>query len=164
LAAAKAGCKEVRVKGIAWGGGGLGVARVDVSIDNGEHFTRAELLDKPVKENRKSQWSWQFFEKTVPLPDAVREALLAGEQVPLTLTSKAFNAAWNVQPENPNYNAHGCCVNHWYRVPVTLCPNAKENQPGAVGEFGNKPSGGQFTTPFLNLDTPDMLRQRQAGL
>ena len=34
-------------------------------------------------------------------------------QVPLTLTSKAFNAAWNVQPENPNYNAHGCCVNHW---------------------------------------------------
>ena len=39
-------------------------------------------------------------------------------QVPLTLTSKAFNAAWNVQPENPNYNAHGCCVNHWYCCPV----------------------------------------------
>ena len=60
------------MKGIAWGGGGLGVARVDVSVDGGEHFTRAELLDKPIKENRKSQWSWQFFEQTVPLSDALR--------------------------------------------------------------------------------------------
>jgi hypothetical protein len=38
------------------------------------------------------------------------------------LSSKAFNAAWNVQPESPNYNAHGCCVNHWYKVPVTVDP------------------------------------------
>ena len=28
---------------------------------------------------------------------------------------QAFNSAWNVQPEEPNYNAHGCCVNHWYK-------------------------------------------------
>ena len=60
------------MKGIAWGGGGLGVARVDVSVDNGENFTRAELVTKPIKEDRKSQWSWQFFEKRVPLSDTVR--------------------------------------------------------------------------------------------
>ena len=98
------------MKGIAWGGGGLGVARVDVSADGGEHFTRsvsanqkppiltinqsealifrAELLEKPIKEKRKSQWSWQFFERTVTLSEAVRERLLAGEPVDIVLTSK----------------------------------------------------------------------------
>ena len=64
--------QTITVKGIAWGGGGLGIARVDVSVDNGEHFTRADLVEKPIKEKRKSQWSWQFFEKTVPLSDQLR--------------------------------------------------------------------------------------------
>merc|ERR1712037_1033547 len=30
--------------------------------------------------------------------------------------------------ESPNYNAHGCCVNHWYKVPVTLNPNIEEDE------------------------------------
>ena len=60
------------MKGLAWGGGGLGVARVDVSVDGGDHFTRADLITKPIKEKRKSQWSWQFFEKEVQLSDEVR--------------------------------------------------------------------------------------------
>ena len=49
---------------------------------------RAELLEKPIKEKRKSQWSWQFFERTVTLSEAVRERLLAGEPVDIVLTSK----------------------------------------------------------------------------
>ena len=66
--------------------------------------TRAELLEKPIKEYRKSQWSWQFFEQTVPLSDELRwinintgwnvirmhfrKRLLAGEKVDVVLTSK----------------------------------------------------------------------------
>ena len=46
---------------------------------------------------------------------------------------QAFNSAWNVQPENPNYNAHGCCVNHWYKVPVTLNPNIEEDERVSLG-------------------------------
>jgi len=164
IAAAKSGCKSISVKGIAWGGGGLGLNRVDVSLDNGKNFTRADLLEKPIQQRRRSEWSWSFFEKTIPIPDQLRQQLEAGEKVDLVLTSKAFNSAWNVQPENANYNAHGCCVNHWYRVPVTLCPKATEDVKSADGDFGNKPSGGKFTTPFLNLDTPDELRQRQSWL
>ena len=164
IAAAKSGCKSISVKGIAWGGGGLGLNRVDVSLDNGKNFTRADLLEKPIQQRRRSEWSWSFFEKTIPIPDQLRQQLEAGEKVDLVLTSKAFNSAWNVQPENANYNAHGCCVNHWYRVPVTLCPKATEDVKSADGDFGNKPSGGKFTTPFLNLDTPDELRQRQNWL
>jgi len=154
VAAVQSGCRSIRVKGIAWGGGGLGVARVDVSVDNGENFTRADLIKKPITEKRKSQWSWQFFEKNVPLPDNIREKLLAGENVDIVLTSKAFNSAWNVQPENPNYNAHGCCVNHWYRIPITLNPNIEENEKSTDNEYANKPSGGYFTKPFRHFDSP----------
>ena len=43
LAAAKSGCKNIKIKGLAWGGGGSGINRVDVSIDDGKTFTRAHL-------------------------------------------------------------------------------------------------------------------------
>ena len=162
VAAAKEGCKSITVKGIAWGGGGAGVNRVDVSLDNGVNFTRADLLEKEVKQRRRSEWGWVFFEKTIPFPAELQKKLQAGENVDIVLTSKTFNSAWNVQPENVNYNAHGCCVNHWYRVPVTLNPTIKESVKADEGEFANKPSGGKFTRPFLNLDSPDDLRRREA--
>ena len=88
--------------------------RVDVSLDNGVNFTRADLLEKEVKQRRRSEWGWVFFEKTIPFPAELQKKLQAGENVDIVLTSKTFNSAWNVQPENVNYNAHGCCVNLWY--------------------------------------------------
>lgn len=156
ISAAKNGCKTVKVKGIAWGGGGSGINRVDVSLDNGKTFTRAQVLDNPIQQRRKSQWAWSFFEKEIPIPDEMRWKLEDGQRIDLNLTSKALNTAWNVQPENPgpNVNAHGCCVNHWYRVPVTVCPHAKDHVKAPDGDFGNKPSGGRFSTPFRNQDQP----------
>jgi len=98
----------------------------------------------------------------VPLPPDMREQLQRGEDVELTLTSKALNSAWNVQPENPlpNRNPHGCCVNHWYRVPATLSATAPHDIAAPEGDFANKPSGGRFATPFRNLDTPAEARER----
>merc|ERR1719316_589236 len=156
LATVKNGMKTVKVKGIAWGGGGSGINRVDVSLDGGKNFTRAVVLDQPIEQRRKSQWAWYFFEKEIPIPDEMRWKLQDGQRVELELTSKALNTAFNVQPESPspNVNAHGCCVNHWYRVPVTLCPKAKQDTKAEDGDFGNKPSGGRFATPFRNLDQP----------
>lgn len=109
------------------------------------------FLEKPIEENRRSQWSWIFFEKNVPLSQDLQDRLQKGEKIDLVLTSKAFNASWNVQPDEINYNAHGCCVNHCYKVPVTLCPKAKENIV-KNDEFVNKPSGGEFKKPFRNFD------------
>merc|ERR1712151_1348522 len=99
IATSKSGISSVKVKGIAWGGGGSGINRVDVSLDSGKTFTRADVLDKPVDEARRSQWSWVFFEKEVSIPDEMRQQLQKGERVDMTLTSKALNSAWNVQPE-----------------------------------------------------------------
>merc|ERR1711967_178342 len=94
----------------------------------------------------------------------MRWKLQDGQRVELELTSKALNTSWNVQPENPtpNVNAHGCCVNHWYRVPVTVCPHVKDNVKAPDGDFGNKPSGGRFATPFRNLDHPVVAEERRS--
>jgi len=164
LSAAKSGAKHIAVKGIAWGGGGQGVNRVDVSMNNGKDFTKADVLDRPIVQKRRSQWSWVFFEKQIPIPEDMRRKLLAGEKVETVLTSKALNASWNVQPESPepNWNSHGCCVNHWYRVPVTICPNTQFDLKAPDGDFGNKPSGGRFSTPFRNLDHPVEAEERQS--
>ena len=155
-----------QVKGIAWGGGGQGINRVDVSLDDGLTFTRADLLEKPLEHRRRSDWSWTFFEKTIQIPDDLKEKLESGKKIDLVLTSKAFNSSWNVQPENINYNAHGCCVNHCYKVPVTLDPKAAEDSKAEDGDFGNKPSGGKFKAPFRHFDSPEVLRERlrNAGL
>jgi len=161
LSAIQNGNKVVKVKGIAWGGGGSGLNRVDVSLDNGEHFTKADLIQKPIKERRRAEWSWQFFEKEIEIPESMRTSLERGVPQELVLTSKAVNTAWNVQPENIVYNAHGCCVNHWYRVPVTLCPITPVNVKAPDGDFANKPTGGKFATPFRNLDHPTALEIRQ---
>ena len=156
IASAKCGDK-VFVKGIAWGGGGAGINRVDVSLDGGKTFTKADVLPNPIKQRRGSHWSWVFFEKHIPLPPEACEQLMNGKGIELELTSKALNTSWNVQPENaePNRNPHGCCVNHWYRVPIKVCPFASCDKPAPPGDFANKPSGGKFKTPFRNLDTPD---------
>jgi len=164
ISALKNGSTTLCVKGIAWGGGGSGINRVDVSLDDGKTFTRADMLESEKKnpEYRRGQWAWKFFEKDVPIPDEMRWKLQEGQPVDLTLTSKALNASWNVQPENPTpqINAHGCCVNHWYRVPITMCPKAKDHKKAEDGDFGNKPSGGRFATPFRNLDSPEESDER----
>jgi len=154
ISAVKNGDKHVYVRGLAWGGGGAGINRIDVSLDGGKHFTKADVLQKPIKERRRSEWSWVFFEKYIPVPKELQDKLRSGEQVDIVLTSKALNTAWNVQPESaaPNMNPHGCCVNHWYRVPVTICPKATRDVKAPAGDFANKPSGGKFTTPFRNLE------------
>jgi len=144
----------IKVKGIAWGGGGEGVNRVDVSLDGGKNFTRAEMLEPEIKQRRKSNWSWVFFEKELKLPENVQEELKKGKKVDIDLCSKALNTSWNVQPESAesNINPHGCCINHWYRVPATVDPTISCSQPSEDGGFPNKPSGGKFQTPFKNLD------------
>ena len=149
----------IKVKGIAWGGGGSAVNRVDVSLDGGENWTRADLVEKPIKQRRRSEWSWQFFEKEIQLGENLVDKLKRGEKVQLTLSSKALNGAWNVQPASPkgHVNAHGCCVNHWYMVPIKLCPRSRGDQlAGDEGEYGNKPCGGSFKAPWRNLDQPQL--------
>ena len=63
---------------------------MDVSLDRGNNFTRADLLEKPVQQRRRSEWSWQFFEKYIPITEEVKEQLKEGKKVEITLTSNAY--------------------------------------------------------------------------
>lgn len=99
---------DIEVKGVAWSGGGRKVERVDVSIDGGKNWTAAELY-KPIEQRRNRHWAWTHFNKTLPLPEDVKEKLKKGQQVTLDITSKAMNSDFNVQPETmePYWNARG---------------------------------------------------------
>lgn len=90
----------------------------------------------------------------MPLPDDVVKKLRVGRVVELELASKALKGVCNVQPATPHrrVNVHGCCVNHSYRVPITLDPSATLNASTPPGDFENTPSSGKFQAPFRNLN------------
>eukprot|EP00439_Symbiodinium_sp_Y106_P066834 s988_g10.t4 len=103
---------DLEVKGFAWSGGGRGIVRVDVSIDEGKTWITAELADgKDQCYNR--AWAWTFWEASVPVP-----AELQGKE--FTVLCRAVDSAYSTQPERPEplWNLRGLNCNCWHRVPV----------------------------------------------
>ena len=117
------GNEAVRVKGVAWAGGGKGIARVDVSGDGGDTFKGSRIIS-PIDPTWNRNWSWIHFEARIELDYEQKRALQRGESVKMELVSKAVDDNFNAQPENmePNYNVLGVCINHWKRVPITIEP------------------------------------------
>jgi hypothetical protein len=71
------------------------INRVDVSLDGGKNFTRAELLPAPVAQRRGSKWGWTFFEREIPLPAELVAQAKQGKTFELELTSKVCTRlAW----------------------------------------------------------------------
>jgi len=103
---------DIEVKGFAWSGGGRGIVRVDVSIDEGNTWVTADLLDgKDQPYNR--AWAWTFWEASVPVPEALK-----GKEV--TILCRAIDSAYSTQPERPEplWNLRGLNCNCWHRVSV----------------------------------------------
>mmetsp|Transcript_52938 Transcript_52938/g.63742 ORF Transcript_52938/g.63742 Transcript_52938/m.63742 type:complete len:688 (-) Transcript_52938:290-2353(-) len=143
---------DIELKGVAWSGGGKEIKNVDVSIDGGRNWTSAKR-HKPIQQRRDRHWAWTQFSKKVTLTPEIREKLGKGERVNVELISKAMNSDFNVQPETmePYWNARGVCINHWYRVKVTLDPNLEKGtvmHGNVEDEFPNTPSGGKFKEPW----------------
>ncbi len=152
---ARGGLDKIKLKGVAWSGGGSGIKRVDISIDGGKHFMDSTLY-KPVVQRRRGEWGWTLFNREVELDEATKKRLAKGEKVNVILVSKAVDSSFNVQPENPEpyVNPRGNGANHWYRVAVTLDPALPAGQvvnPMAQladdGRYANFPSGGAFKIP-----------------
>lgn len=68
------------------------INRVDVSLDGGKNFTRAELLPAPIAQRRGSKWGWTFFEREIPLPAELVAQAKQGKTFELELTSKVGQA------------------------------------------------------------------------
>ncbi|MCS0636885.1 sulfite oxidase [Streptomyces sp. LP05-1] len=93
----------VPVAGYALAGEGRTVARVEVSADGGESWTRAET------DPAASPWAWQHWRTTVELPPGETE-----------LIARAYDSAGAAMPESPAavWNPKGYANNSWSRVRV----------------------------------------------
>mmetsp|Transcript_15004 Transcript_15004/g.35396 ORF Transcript_15004/g.35396 Transcript_15004/m.35396 type:complete len:587 (-) Transcript_15004:252-2012(-) len=105
---------ELTVKGYAWSGGGRAIIDVDISIDGGQTWRRANLQQSGQK--KWQMWAWTLWECTIPLPKD-----FSG---PLEIVSRAADAAFNTQPQKykADWVVHGVINNRWHKVPVTRPP------------------------------------------
>jgi sulfite oxidase len=90
------------VRGWAWSGH-IPVARVEVSVDDGESWLSAGL------EPAEDRWAWQRFR--LPWTPAAKDGV--------TILARAFDSAGHVQPIDQAWNPRGYCNNGCQRVRVT---------------------------------------------
>jgi hydroxyacylglutathione hydrolase len=95
----------VRVRGYALTGGGRHIERVEVSLDRGETFVTAELLDS------NGAGCWRLWQIDLDLG-----------QGPCELVVRAWDSAASTQPESPAqiWNLKGYMNNAWHRVHFTM--------------------------------------------
>ena len=99
--------KYMYVKGFAWSGGGRGINRVDVSIDNGKSWKMADLHEGK-EQNVNQAWAWTFWNTKIKIPDNCKDT---------TVICKAIDSSYNSQPENIKFawNIRGLNNNSWYK-------------------------------------------------
>ncbi|AHH99315.1 sulfite oxidase [Kutzneria albida] len=91
----------VTITGYAMAGDGRGITRVEVSLDGGRQWHRAELG------SRLSQWAWRQWSITLDLPPGEVE-----------VTARAWDVTAATQPEHeaPLWNPKGYANNAWART------------------------------------------------
>ncbi|KAM3727971.1 Sulfite oxidase [Dirofilaria immitis] len=106
---------EFDVMGYAWSGGGRGIIRVDVSVDGGETWQAAQLIQDP-DQDIDHMWSWTFFKSTIKIPDDMQK---------LDLVCKATDRSYNTQPDTSRgiWNIRGLINNAWHHVPIEIIDN-----------------------------------------
>jgi hypothetical protein len=147
--------QSIKIKGIAWAGGGRGINRVEVSIDAGRNFRPAILLPKP-DEVRAAEWepshgmgrcwTWQQWEMDFPLTDQMKKSVQNGERIEIEICARARDGDFNVQPQSveDSYNVLGKCVNHWPRRVVYLDPKYANKDTAIVPPSYPMPPAGQW--------------------
>eukprot|EP00929_Paragymnodinium_shiwhaense_P009329 TRINITY_DN11345_c0_g1_i1.p1 TRINITY_DN11345_c0_g1~~TRINITY_DN11345_c0_g1_i1.p1 ORF type:complete len:639 (-),score=134.90 TRINITY_DN11345_c0_g1_i1:350-2266(-) len=103
---------DIEVKGWAWSGGGRGIIRVDVSVDDGKNWVTADLGEGKDQHPTRA-WAWTFFEASVPVPEELK-----GKKI--TVLTRATDSSYNTQPERAEtiWNMRGLNCNCWHRVQV----------------------------------------------
>lgn len=113
------------VKGYAYSGGGKMIVRVDVSTDGGTSWMTANLMDTPKQENglpdytdRNRVGSWTRWSLDLPIPPDI----LKDKNQPLEILCRAFDSAYNSQPERPEtiWNVRGVVNNSWHKIRVKI--------------------------------------------
>lgn len=110
----------VDLYGYAVAGGGRGIERVDVSIDNGKSWMEAHRLPKlqsdAKNDSHRPDWAWTLWElKNVKV------------ETPCTVIVKAVDTAANVQPADVDdiWNLRGVLNNSWHKIRIEAPPRSK---------------------------------------
>ncbi|CAE7211202.1 shop [Symbiodinium necroappetens] len=128
--ASKVAADGIEVRGIALGGGGHRIARVDVSIDGGKTYVPADLDDHGMEKvhRRNYHWSWYWWSKKVPLTEDMKGQLAKGQPLTLQVASRAMTEHGNTQPSREDavslYNLVGNICNYQTHTPVLIQPSA----------------------------------------
>lgn len=104
--------EEITLKGYAYSGGGNGILRVDVSIDEGKNWLTADLIQ--TDQDRDNMYSWTLWQCVVPIPES--------HNGKMKLLCRAVDSSCNIQPENvgPVWNLRGCLNNSWHTIDVSI--------------------------------------------
>ena len=103
---------SIKVKGIAWSGGGKNIIRVEVSYDGGNTWHIANL-GKGSEQLLGKAWAWTHWELDIPNDKISREGAT-------TITCRACDISYNRQPENLRsiWNIRGLLNNNWHKVNI----------------------------------------------
>ncbi|KAI1393054.1 Oxidoreductase, molybdopterin-binding domain-containing protein [Hypoxylon trugodes] len=106
----------VQIEGYAYSGGGREIQRVDISLDGGQTWDQAQLIDDTTLERGSKAWCWKRWKYETGLSEISKRS--QGESKTATLIVKATDDAYNTQPESHKsiYNLRGNLATAWHRV------------------------------------------------
>ena len=101
------------IKGIAYSGGGRGIVRVELSLDNGKTWKLAELGEGYDQKINKA-WAWTFWNYTLNDKEIKNKKL--------KLICRANDSSYNVQPKDIEdiWNIRGLSNNSWYKLEIKI--------------------------------------------
>ncbi|KAI0100003.1 Oxidoreductase, molybdopterin-binding domain-containing protein [Hypoxylon sp. NC0597] len=119
----------VQIEGYAYSGGGREIQRVDISLDGGETWDQAQLIDDTKLERGSKAWCWKRWKYETGLSEVAKVS--KGESK-TTLVVKATDDAYNTQPETHKsiYNLRGNLATAWHRVDFDYTAALKDNRKG----------------------------------
>ncbi|CAM9791278.1 unnamed protein product [Ascophyllum nodosum] len=103
------------VSGYAYGGGGIGITRVEISLDDGKTWDLTEMTVPEKPRHMGRYWCWVFWEFKV---DIVR--LMKSEEI----VCRAWQGQ-NTQPQNITWNLLGMMNNCWFRCKIRPTRDSK---------------------------------------
>eukprot|EP01084_Bolivina_argentea_P237520 399163_1 len=106
------GC--IQLEGVAWSGGGRGIIKVEVSLDNGYTWNLCEL--KQVEQPIGKQYAWTLWNVECDVNDV-------GNGNNLRIMCRAMDTSFNSQPRHIDDVVNGTVYlnNAWHSVNVNLC-------------------------------------------
>jgi nitrate reductase (NAD(P)H) len=100
--------EEYQILGYAYTGGMRKIVRVEVTLNNGNSWIQANIMTLP---GPVFSCIWVHFQAKVPIWKFLNSKEIA---------VRAYDSAFNTQPENPTWNIKGMMNNCWYRIKLEI--------------------------------------------